>query len=277
MRNSSRIAVAILSGLLALGGCGTSQTNGESPAYPLPRTGPQPEFGDWFVFNPDDVAEFDINNVGTYLGFRVADSDYLLGTNKRVPAGTPLVYALNDRLVLQFYGSSTPECQPRIKDAAVASSNQLSLTLDDLAVQGKPCDGDLAPKAFDLFPINYPDIEFWHDPIQVSDWLRHLARDEPVLKWTSKMDYSESSDGIATEFGTFVLADSISHKGLAEDYGGDTSILTNTEGQDVDAVSDLDGHIVCRYGQPCVSVDEFGNETLLPVPDSYWETPPATE
>jgi len=290
MKRLAKVALVLIGAALALSGCGIDQPPSESAAYPLPETGPSAEFEDWFKFNPDEVGHWPVDakgvplEVGGALPFRIAESSYLLGTVKRVPAGTPLIFALNDRIVVQLYGSSTPECQPRIKSAVWASSQQLVVIQDDLPLRNLECTMDLVPKAFDLFPTQYPDNEFWRDPNQVAHFLAGIRESDNVLEWTSKMDYSETPLGIAYEFGGFTVADSISHRNSAatEDYDGNIGDLTYTESQDVHAVSDDGGHIICRYGQPCVSVDEFGNETVLEIDQGICnevgcETLPATE
>jgi len=242
------------------------------------------------VFNPDEVGEWlvDANGAPLYLGqalpFRIAESNYLLDTANESQSGTPLIFPLNDRIVVQLYGSSTPECQPQIKSAAWASSQQLVVIQDDLPLRDLACDGDLVPKTFDLFPTQYPDNYYWRDPKQVPQFLAQIPDSDNVLEWTSKMDYSEAPQGIAYEFGGFAVADSISHKNgtVAEDYDGGMTTLTSIETDGVDAVSDDGGHIVCRFGQPCVSVDQFGNETELVIDQGICngdgcETPPAPE
>jgi len=298
MKCLAKIVVVVLGGLIALslaglivfGSAGSHNTGSTLTPMPLTDTGPKPEFGDWFVFNPDEVGYFRVDangnaiEVGGSMPFRVTDSNYLLGTVKRVPAGTPLIYALNDRLVVQLYGSSTSDCQPQIKSVAWISSQQLVVVLDDLVEDTLGCRADLRAKTFDLFPTKYPDNEFWRDPNQVAQFLAQIPDSDNVLEWKSKMDHSEAPQGIAYEFGGFTVADSISRKNGAEagGYGGSTADLTYIETDGVDAVSDDGGHIVCRFGQPCVSVDEFGNETELVIDqgicnDDGCETPPAPE
>jgi len=280
-----------LAGLVAFGSVGSHNAGTTLSPAPLMETGPKPEFGDWFVFNPDEVGHWPVDangnplEVGGSMPFRIAESNYVLGTAKRVPAGTPLIYPLNDRIVVQLYGSSTPDCQPRVKSADSLSSLELNIVQDDLFEDTLGCDGVLAPKAFDLFPTQYPDSEFWRDPNQVADWLHNIATYEPTLIRTRQMLFSpEYPEGLVTEFGTILVADSISHcnTSLAEDFAGGVGALTSIETDGVDAVSDDGGHIVCRFGQPCVSVDEFGNETELVLDqgicnDDGCETPSATE